>query len=190
MKRLSLLYILAVLSMLTCTKKDDDPTILTPENDFIEYDGNLGTIGIAGGSITLNDASSKINGASITIPAGALGENTPISFEHDNQTTFPHNESAIIVKFEPEGLEFKKPVIITIPYKDDLDKPSLFYFQPDSNRLEKIPLKINSLSNKTVTAEILHFSRYFSDEDNGIYTDVELFKKQLIYHLVLITHWI
>jgi len=173
----SLFFITSILILLTCTKKDD-PAILTPENDFITIEGNSGTIGAGGGSLTITDASSVIKGASINVPAGALADNVNISFSHDTETTYPHDESVIIVKFEPEGLEFQVPATITIPYSEELDNPSLYYYQPDSSSLEKIPILLKNTTTQTVTAEILHFSRYFSDEYFGIYADVDLFKTE------------
>lgn len=88
------------------------------EEEQIVYTNGKGIIGEKGGKITVEDASSDLNGISIEIPPGALSSDVEISI-NESESDFLLNQvepDAIWIKMEPAGLNFEKPVKIGIPY--------------------------------------------------------------------------
>lgn len=77
-------------------------------------------VGASGGATAVGEQSSDLFGASVTIPAGALTENTLITISSVNAPPFPSTLIGIgsPVHFGPEGLTFAAPVTISIPFTE------------------------------------------------------------------------
>lgn len=166
----SLLILIAILGSLVLRSCQNplDPTI-----DFMTYNNNSGIVANGGASITLNDPSSSMNGAVIEIPEGALSVETNISVVIDNYIRPVGDSLAEVIKIEPDGLTFSKPVTLKIPVNKSIKDPQLFYFNPDSNTVVQIP--IEGISNGFIEADIMHFSRYFITDVNYAYFNVKLY---------------
>ncbi|MCD6345792.1 MAG: hypothetical protein J7L96_00085 [Bacteroidales bacterium] len=89
----------------------DDP----PEAPTI--DTGCGVVGTLGGVVYVGDASSDIANSILIIPEGALQEPVNIIItKAPSNISLPDDPSAIVVKFEPEGLQFEKEVFIGLSY--------------------------------------------------------------------------
>jgi len=128
------------------------------------YKNGEGEIGTLGGTVMVEDASSPLNGVIIEIPEGALDSkvNIKISLE-ENDIRLSNDKSLKVVKFEPDGLNFKKPITIGLPYEETI-QDSLnviaINFIPESNKfieLEKIRVDDGE---KIIYAKTNHFSDY------------------------------
>jgi len=173
--RLSILFSISLIIFLafnSCEKEEDQKD---PNKDFIEYDKGNGIIGSGGGSVTVSDPSSDLNSAYVKIPEGALNseENIKIASPPDD-VKLPTDSSAQIVQLEPEGLKFKKPVEIGIPYSSmDKDKIKVIYYNRDSSQIYEIPTQKIDNNKKVISALIDHFS-YYSVSDDNIVMQTEL----------------
>ena len=94
-----------------CEKEDPKQN---PETDYIEYTESSGEIGSGGGSLVINDPNSTINGAKVEIPEGALN-NTEIISISKNSTEIVGFKDALLLHFEPKGLEFVEPIKQFLP---------------------------------------------------------------------------
>jgi uncharacterized protein (TIGR02145 family) len=144
-------------------------------DQYDESDLNPNLIGVDGGTIT------NLDGASITIPPGALSNSTEITIEtFDNQINSNEYTAALGnfaggVVLGPDDLSFQKPVTITIPlntslgpdvsevilfYKDNGD-PSNSHYPPNYSGWKQTNYvgKVNA-DRQSVTAQIDHFSEY------------------------------
>jgi hypothetical protein len=115
-------------------------------------------IGASGGSVTSLDGR-----ITLSIPAGALSSNTPITIQPIENTA--PNGVGTSYDFLPNGQQFAKPITVTLHYTDDDiagTTPELleFGFQNAQNAWQgKGNLQVNKAS-KTVSASISHFSRW------------------------------
>ncbi len=143
------------------------------------YMNGEGEIGALGGTVTIEDESSPLNGIKIEIPEGALEtiENIKILLAEED-VKFSPDELVQLIKFEPEGLTFSKPIEVTFPYDSsiqDTTKLVVINYIPDPETIDfKVRKKID-IENKTITAFIEHFS-YYSAYEKRIRLNVEMVK--------------
>lgn len=75
-------------------------------------------------------------------------------------------------RFGPSGLRFREPALLTLAYKNETGLPDdlidIFYYNPDTGRWERMPRVALDTVNKTVTAEITHFSTYAPGIEIGL----------------------
>jgi hypothetical protein len=110
-------------------------------------------IGRDGGTI-------RVGAHTLVIPRGALSSNKTIT------ATAPKGD-VVAVEFQPHGLQFAKPTILTMSYaecglvKSVLKKlsPRIVYVDDNRNILETL-ISLPDLLRQTVTAKTDHFSSY------------------------------
>lgn len=159
------ILLVAALSLLSACKKNPvvPPTSETVTPFATPVGNPVGSaaskeIGTSGGSVTSPDGR-----VILTIPAGALTNNTTISIQPIENTT--PNGIGLSYDFLPNGQQFAKPITVTLHYTDDEiagTKPGLleFGFQNAQNVWQgKGNLQVDKAS-KTVAASISHFSRW------------------------------
>ena len=122
-----------------------------PETDYIEYEASEGEIGRGGGSVVIDDPNSSINGAKVEIPEGALNDLEFISISQ-NSLEIPGYEDALLLHFEPTGLEFDEPIKLFLPYKGEIDDPIVYYFDSDSSEIKQIEKLEHDQSLRIVSA--------------------------------------
>ncbi len=143
------------------------------------YTNGEGIIGSNGGTVMIDDSSSSLNGVSIVIPEGALNsdKNIKISLAEGN-VKFSPDETLQLVKFEPEGLEFSKPIEVTFPYNNSIQDTSnlkVINYVLDPESIIEMDKKSIDVANKTITSYMNHFSFYTVWESN-VKLDVEMIK--------------
>jgi hypothetical protein len=108
-------------------------------------------IGPAGGMLTLGPHA-------LIVPAGAVNRNTPFTMSFGSNT-------GVAVDCNPSGLNFGVPITLVLSYQntqypDDNGTPPLsIYFVPQGGAPQVLP-SVLDLENRTVSAQISHFSRY------------------------------
>jgi hypothetical protein len=164
MKKHFILLFLAI-AFWSCKKQQEQPTI--HENQPVKH--RLGSplpgrtltskiIGAQGGSLASDDGS-----LSLTIPAGALSENTSISIQAV-ENTLPGSR-ATSFQLLPEGLIFKKPVAIHFSYSAlDLEGSTRELLRPayqDKEGYYHMPqdFSLDPFS-KTLKVQSIHFSNW------------------------------
>jgi hypothetical protein len=185
-RRFTSLFALAFVGILLTSCADDltSPTAPPPQPVAIQprplLGGLIGTVvGVAGDLLDLDLADCpagrtqsgsaligpkggtvKIGPHRLYVPRGALKETVHIS------GVAPSGDYAQI-KFEPEGLKFKKPVALVMSYDDcrleDLEKLRIIYASDNLEILEVFPTVI-SRRDETATTSLDHFSRYMLAE--------------------------
>jgi flagellin-like protein len=118
------------------------------------------TIGPDGGSIT-------IQGATISIPAGALATDTELTFEAltaadiNDQDVANYEIPTTFLKLTPHGTTFSQPVTVTIAATSAMPENPTIYTKADDNSLwEEFTDQITVNSN-TIVFQIYSFSYYF-----------------------------
>ena len=159
-----------MLLLTTCHKT------LNPASDYMIYDKNEGLVGNGGGQITLAAPGSSMNGTIIEIPQGALNSENRINIKIDNSIRPLGDSLAEVIKFEPDGLTFNKPISLKIPINNSIQYPKLFYFNPDSNIVEQIPIVEYNKAKNLISSEINHFSRYYIEDATYAFFDAKLYK--------------
>ena len=128
-----------------------------------------------GGTLTVNDASSNINGLTITIPPGALSANT--TFTISSLVAPPtlggvqHFELKGFM-VEPDGTALSVPATITVPYQTSEFNTSrgipleqflgVDYLDPTSGNLLGMNFSVDSV-NHDLIGTVPHFSIYLLD---------------------------
>lgn len=114
-----------------------------------------------GGVIYVDEISSPIFGFEIAVPAGAVDDET--SFEISTQTIESHSLGDVFDPITPlitidNGHIFtNEPMVVTIPITLEEDEFAMgFFFDPETNTLEGIPMK--DLSATEITLYTNHFS--------------------------------
>lgn len=141
----------------SCSESSTDP-----KPDAPPVYVNEGMIGDIGGTVKMEDASNPLNGAYIKIPEGALDAEVKIKISNANGLVYlPGDSTAQIIKIEPEGLQFKKPVEIAIPFNGAKYSNSLKIWNIDevNNTITQLPSEFDSV-NGIVKASIIHLSFY------------------------------
>ena len=121
------------------------------------------TIGPDGGSIT-------IQGATISIPAGALATDTELTFEAltaadiNDQDVANYEIPTTFLKLTPHGTTFSQPVTVTIAATSAMPENPTIYTKADDNSLwEEFTDQITVNSN-TIVFQIYSFSYYFGTD--------------------------
>ncbi|MCD4680973.1 MAG: hypothetical protein K8S00_11360, partial [Bacteroidales bacterium] len=161
LKRFGPLLGIILLISLGCKKEDNNESI--PSTNPPVYENGEGEIGAIGGIITITDSTSPIKGAYVDIPEGALSEKVNIKIsEAPAGIEFVMNPQMKLIKFEPEGLIFDKPIKIKIPYSNIVvtDKTYIFHYDDKSFEITQMPKISIDQTNKLVVGETNHFSYY------------------------------
>lgn len=126
--------VLEITDLLTCTQQ--------------KYVSVSQTVGPKGGKITVGEHA-------LVIPEGALSRKTLITAE---QMRGSHNS----VRFSPEGLQFEKPAVLTMSYRNCLLVllPKTIVYTTEKFKILEVLRSIDLFRKKMVTAPIDHFSRY------------------------------
>jgi len=127
-----------------------------------------------GGSIVITEAESIYsNGFTLSIPPGALEEETVITVG-DVTDDFPPIPNGLRpvglpISLEPHGLAFQIPIIVKIPYSDemlawtDVTSPEdllLKTYDLSTNEWTNVPIVQVDTQNSVIVAEIDHFSLF------------------------------
>jgi len=129
-----------------------------------------------------DDSNSSLAGTKITVPQGALKQNTKITIKKSSVNTIPNTNGVSIsdvIVMEPSGLTFDKPVQIRIPYNEniDIDNQNIRIARySDGGKIDYIePLFIDK-ENHEVVFETKHFTKFELKEDGQVLetTDLEL----------------
>lgn len=139
--------------------------------------GEEENIGAQGGVVEVIDPESRIYGAKITIPPGAI--DSPIKFKitkGEVVASAPDDFSAgEYVNFEGFEGEFNKPVELAIPYRDDdndgyidlidgekhpVEELSIYTFSPQTKTWDKKQITKVDLNNKLLFIKTEHLSQY------------------------------
>jgi len=159
---------------------DKDSSESDPENPAVitNFTDGEGEIGPKGGTIKLIDGNSPLNGTGIYIPEGALDRNVFISISQagNSEILYPGNKNAIIVTFEPSGLEFNKPVTIGLPYDikgSDVSGLCVYYLDDDMPVISELPVDSIDENKKIIYATTEHFSKFSAGERNA-YMNIEM----------------
>ena len=121
------------------------------------------TIGSSGGIIEVNESQNPISGVQINIPEGALKENEEIALSKGVEVEDPDLIS-IPVLCEPEGLQFDKDVLITVPLKKPYPEDGLVMVLVYDHEQEAYTFAGQLIESKegatTLSFEIDHFSSF------------------------------
>lgn len=117
----------------------------------LPYASSTATIGPLGGSISAGPHT-------LVIPPGALAAPTTITM------TAPTGLGVNAVKFQPEGLQFSTPAVLTMSYSNCslLGKilPKRIAYTDDNLNILSYLLSLDNLLSKYVTGKVNHFSDY------------------------------
>ncbi|MGV3667987.1 MAG: beta strand repeat-containing protein [Leptospira bouyouniensis] len=121
-------------------------------------------VGSSGGSVRSSDGSFVLE-----IPPGALTESKQITITKDaapsGNVSDGFGKKTNVLKFEPEGLVFLKPAILTLFYQQGEmkeggfeEKSTAFYYINNDSTLEKTKTVSIDLSQNKLVSEVKHFS--------------------------------
>jgi hypothetical protein len=114
------------------------------------YGQTTKVVGPLGGTV-------KVNNHTLVIPAGALTRNVTIT-----ATAPADNVSS--VQFQPEGLQFARPVKLTLDYSfcplGRLDLFKHIAYTTDNLNILSLLLSVDDLLRMRISSDIRHFSRY------------------------------
>src|SRR4051812_28431780 len=108
-----------------------------------------------GGTVVLPDSS-----AALVIPPGAVGSTTMITVSTATSAAPPPAGTTAVspvLKFEPDGLVFAKPVLVTFNFRAGAQHPSVYW----SNATGGYDAIGGTVSGSTIAAEVTHFSSGF-----------------------------
>ncbi|UJR79002.1 hypothetical protein [Sandaracinus amylolyticus] len=109
-------------------------------------------VGPTGGTITLT-------GVEITIPPGALASDRQVRVTVVDETPPSWlRPSSPILRFEPEGLEFDRPIEVRIPFTGDARTATVFWSQREGDAF--VP-RTTRIEGRVAIAESTHFSQAF-----------------------------
>ena len=113
-----------------------------------QYAVTYQTVGSQGGTI-------RVGKHSLTIPRGALRQNVRIKAE---QLRGPTNS----VRFSPEGLQFQRPAVLSLSYKncENVEVPKAVVYTTEQLKVLEILRSLDLLKERIIAAPIDHFSRY------------------------------
>jgi len=141
------------------------------------------TVGATGGVVTIADATSPLNGLTITFPVGAVTSNTEIKVSYadinSGGSTLPAETNAVskmLILESDATKEFNKPVTITLPYDKTLATYNEFvnayeyvakeiseglYKRGKESRIEVATITNRNTAGGTMSFMVRHFSNYF-----------------------------
>ncbi len=119
---------------------------------------------------TVEGAESPLNGLTLTIPAGAVSEATPLSISEAADAPHLSEADGGFLQLGPEGLTFLEDLLVEYPYTGQSPLANLlaFTFDPATGRWVNIPITSVDLANGTVSFPIGHFSLYTVAEPSSI----------------------
>ena len=109
------------------------------------------------------DTSNSLAGTSVFIPADTSSQDFILSVKTCEQSiisgnSIPINSNHLIL--EPSGLQFQKPIIVSMKYIDTIDPDSILIERFSNNVIDYIePIHVD-LETKTLVFETYHFSNY------------------------------
>ncbi len=147
-----------------------------------EHEGS-GTVGSAGGTVSVSSSDSPVAGASVRIPSGALAEPTVIEVRPGPAGDPDDGLRGTIVEMLPAGTQFAEPVEITIPYDPSLPRTPTKVFYLDETGVadedepvwRELPTRPDPSGNRLI-AETTHFTKFAAGEDD-IEVEAELFRR-------------
>jgi len=158
---------------------DEDKTVTAVFEELPPlYKNGEGIIGALGGTVMIEDENSPINGVFINIPAGAIENQENIKISLATDVKFSFDESLPMIKLEPDGLTFSKPIEIGLPYDKNItntENLTAINFIPGIEgiiELDKIKIDIDK---NLVIANTNHFS-YYTAWNNEMFTSIEMLK--------------
>lgn len=168
MKKLKLkgiLYVSLVL-LLTFSLSNCSDYGLEDPPEAPSIDTGSGVIGTLGGIIYVGDLSSDIASSVIIIPEGALQDPVNIKItKAPSNISLPDDPSAIVVRFEPEGLQFEQEVFIGLSYAQKSSSNPTDYkivnYDPQSATVTDLITADTDQDNMILYASTSHFS-YFA----------------------------
>ena len=117
----------------------------------LPYASSTATIGPAGGTISAGPHK-------LVIPPGALAQVTTITM------TAPSGLGVNAVKFQPEGLQFAVPAVLTMSYANcgvvGVLLPKHIAYTDDNLNILYYVLSLNNILSTGVTGKVNHFSDY------------------------------
>jgi hypothetical protein len=127
----------------------DSTTLYVCTADSVAHTGS-GTIGVAGGTIAFGNNT-------LIVPPGALLQRTQI-------TATEAGDGHVSAQFQPEGLKFLLPAVLTLSYRQCATPPAnsaqIVYLQSLLGELlDILPTTLN-LGQHSISAPIWHFSVY------------------------------
>ena len=111
---------------------------------------------------------SSLGGVSLFVPKGSLAENTIIEVKESEVLNIPNTDGVTISRLltlEPSGLQFDKPVVISLPYEGDVDPRNIVVVSYSDGGVVDInlPLSVDE-ENKEVTFSTTHFTEFALQE--------------------------
>lgn len=145
-----------------------------PNVEPVHYSGSSGIFGKAGGSIQLDEPLSVFDGATISIPVGALDRIVKIELK-TNKEIRPIGDSIVeILKVKPEGMGLLEPITLSIPVNPLVEAPKIFQFNADSGLVSHVPLTGYDEERHTIQGESYFFSNFFLAEGDYTILDASL----------------
>lgn len=114
-------------------------------------------IGSEGGTL-------ELKGALLSIPAGALSEDTEITVKLEGATPDGYMAQSPVYDLNPSGLTFAVPVDLTLDFTGDSAGLAVFLTAKSGTGFEKIAGTVNG---QKITAPITHFSQAFAGSSSG-----------------------
>ena len=135
-------------------------------------DGASGTIGPAGGTVTSS------NGASVTVPAGALSTSVAIVATALADPTAPPSTTVVgaAVTLGPEGQQFSAPVTVTLPVDATLlpagkTTSAIVIYTAPAGTTTYAQLATTVVDATHVSAKVSHFSNFVPGVPGGCVTN-------------------
>ncbi len=153
-------------------KKENPPD---PDSSFMLYPNGEGEIGKGGGRLILNDDASSLTGSSINIPAGALSTKSFISLEIDNSVRASLDTTADILKMEPAGLSFSKPVEVVL-FPRTIQDPRIYSFSPVNDMAEEVHITFLDSWEGSVRCVVGHLMPLLITDLKNASLDAELYR--------------
>lgn len=91
---------------------------LTDPTEAQVIDTGVGVVGTKGGIVAVGSTSSPAYGSMLVIPAGALAKPVEIKISAASGMSLPGDPTAVVVRFEPAGLQFQTPVALGLSYAE------------------------------------------------------------------------
>ncbi len=172
-KKRMLLAILASVAVLVSGCGQDSITGSTADTEYTgqsialpeaERPSAAGFLGTGGPSVTVlvsaqNGGTVRMGRCTLEFPPGALGADTPITIRQADPV-------AMVVEFEPHGIQFKKPVRVRMRVGDLISRSStsvgVAWMNETTGMWEVVG---KSAAGELAEADLWHFSRYESFED-------------------------
>lgn len=140
------------------------------------YDDGTGVIGTKGGIVVVADPASPALGSVLVVPEGALS--SAVTFKISaTSLSLPGDPAAVVVRFEPAGLQFQTPVLIGLSYaaraSADPADYRIVHYDPTTGAVTGLPSADADQQTRILYAATTHFSYFALTEDDGAGTMVD-----------------